>query len=376
VTMVAATGLAALLRRGLRAALVAWLVSGAAFAAWLALAGRTGLSGAGVDEATLLALPAYVAAGVGGAVDVVIDLPYAAPVVLAALLVWAVVLLVRDRRRVGACAALAVAPVLFFAIVGIGRIDVSTDPRSSRYVYVATALLLPAAAAALGLVTGALPRWLRPVVGVALAAALAVPGVAEITRQAVPYAEAEQRWRDRIVAAAELAATEPRLVLEPAVTQDLDAAELVRMRDQGRLPRPDDDIDPVRVAEARTLLGVAARPVEPGTPPPEPTVPLISATDIAALPGDPGCLVASPDGDAPAVTLRVPRRGMLVVTAGAATTLTPVLDDSGLTVARPRGFDLEGGVGVELRFAAAGDVTLPVLPDAGTLTVCGVGGAA
>jgi len=65
-----------------------------------------------------------------------------------------------------------------------------------------------------------------------------------------------------------------------------------------------------------------------------------------------------------------------VVTAQAAATLTPVLDDDGLTVAHPRGFDLEAGVAVELHFADAADVTLPVLPDAGTLTVCGVGGAA
>ncbi len=376
VTMVAAVGLAALLRRGVRAALVAWLVPGAAFAVWLALAGRTGIEGAAVGEATLVALPAYVATGVAGAVDAVVGLPYAGVVLVAGLLVWAALLLHRDRRRVATPVALAVAPALFFAIVGIGRIDVSTDPTSSRYVYVAAALLLPAVASAVGLVAGVLPRWIRPVLGVALGAALVVPGVLEISRQSVPYAEAEQRWRDRIVAAAELAATEPRIVLEPAVTQDLDAAELVRMREEGRLPPLTADVDPERVAEARTLLGVAAAPVEPGAEPPDPSIPLVTATDISALPGDPGCLVASPDGDAPAVTLRVPRRGTLVVTSEAGTTLAPIVDDGELAVARPRGFELEAGVPAELRFAEAADVTLPLPAEAGTLTVCGVGGAA
>jgi len=372
VAMVGAVGLAVTLRRGGRAGLVAVVPPAVVFSVWFAAAGRAGLDGGGPTPSVLLALPAFVGGGVLGALHGLVRLDLVGDVLGIALLAWAAVAVLRDRRLAAAPLGLGAGALLFFGLAGLGRVTAGGDPTSSRYLYVAIALLLPALAMARSMAGSRLRTAPRAAVALAVASVLLVPGVRTLLAESRVHAEAEQAWRSRIVAAAQLEAAEPDLVVDRHVTVDLDLDELAIMRDEGRLPA----IDPGEQAraEARALLGIglagsrgpSAAPVVAGGA----DGPAIVATDDLRVDevGD-GCRRLVPLGGVAAVTLDVRASSAVTLDQSTPSPVGVLVEDlaRGTRAARPRPLMPDGPVTV--RFGYPARVTLE-LGGSGATVLC------
>lgn len=368
VAMVGAVGLAVLLRRGVRAGLVAVVPPAAVFVVWFVTAGRAGLDGGTPSPSVLLALPAFVGGGVLGALHGLVRLDLVGDVLGIALLAWAAVAVLRDRRLAAAPLGLGAGAVLFFGLAGLGRVTGGGDPTSSRYLYVAIALLLPALAMTRSVAGARLRTAPRAAVALAVATALLVPGVRTLLVESRVHAEAEQAWRARIVAAAQLEATEPGLVVDRQVTVDLDLDELATMRDQGRLPA----IDPGQQAraEARALLGIALADVAaiPAVNGEGPAVVAHEGFHVEQAAG--GCWRLVPEGGPAAVTLDVGAPSTMTLEPATPGPVGVQVEDvaRGTLAARPRPLLLDGPATV--RFGYPAQVTLE-LTGSGPTLLCG-----
>jgi len=372
VTMVAVAALAGLLRCGWRVAAVAAGPPAGVYLLWLVLAGRRGLADTAVEAATIVQLPLYAGRGVVAATTGLLGPAVAGVVAALALVVAAVVWVRTDRVRSAAAVALASGPVGFFALVGLGRLDDSPDPASSRYVYVAIALLVPALARAASELVAAVPAPARAALWGVLAVSLVVPGALRLVAEAERYAEIEQAWRRRILAAAELVATEPEVMVAVAVTTDLEVDELARMDAEGRLPPGDPGA--LARAEARLLLGVGV--VEDGGP--AGAAPALVGVGRARVEeGGPGCVTVVPEDTAPQVALTVTEPTTVTVTpplappARAAVEVLRRDPASGLEAARPIGLVLDRGEAARVGIGLSGDLVLTLPPD-GPSQVCGL----
>lgn len=371
VTMVAVAGLAALLRRGWRAAAVAVGPPALVYLVWFGLAGRRGLAGGGLDVATVARIPAYAARGVVAATTGLLGPGFVGVVAALGLLGSAVVWIRTDRARSAAVVALAAGPLAFFTLVGLGRLADSPDPASSRYVYVAIALLVPALARAGGELLRGLPAPASAAVWCILAAALVVPGGLRLAAEAARYAEVEQAWRGRLLAVADLLAEEPGAVVTQQVTTDLQTDELARMDAEGHLP--DDQPDARAVAEGRLLVGIGpvAAPGLVGAPPV--VVGVGRATTVAA---GPGCRDVIPGGSSPQVALAVREPTTLTITAppGEDRVLVDVrlrAPGAGTEVARPTPLALTPSAPTPVATSVTGELVL-TLPADGISRLCGL----
>jgi hypothetical protein len=149
VPMLMVVAVAVTLRRGVRAAALAVSAPVAAFAMWYVLYGRLAARAAPIDRSTLLAVGTYTFDGIENAFSTTVGFAGAGAVVAVAL-VWG--LLRRDRAPGrGPSDAIAragvIGVVLTYAFIAVGRsgLGVAQSDRT-RYVYIAIALVLPAAA--------------------------------------------------------------------------------------------------------------------------------------------------------------------------------------------------------------------------------------
>ncbi len=171
-TMVALATFAALAERGWRRALAVTSVPAVVFLAWYILIGR--LQAAAPSPRTT---PKFVGLGLARSFSTVFGShsELVGTVVLATIVVVVLVRL-REQPRRTALAALALGNAfLFFVIAGIGRSALGTNTTSTRYVYEAIALGLPA----IGLTLDTIPRLvgrIRPSSRGVAAAGLVVVG--------------------------------------------------------------------------------------------------------------------------------------------------------------------------------------------------------
>jgi hypothetical protein len=149
VPMLMTVAVAVALRRGLRAAAIAVSAPAAAFAVWYVLYGRLAERAAPIDKSTVLGIGSYTFEGIENAFSTTVGFG-GAGAVLAVALVYG---LLRRDRSPGAgpsdaiARAGAVGVVLTYAFIGIGRSGLGTlEVDRTRYVYIAIALVLPAAA--------------------------------------------------------------------------------------------------------------------------------------------------------------------------------------------------------------------------------------
>ena len=139
VPMVAACGLVALARRRPRLAVSVVVLPAAIFVIWYEAVGRLGANGGtDISKLSVGGLLSYIWTGLTASAAGFFDAPTFVGVVLVIVLAGAAVM----RRNVPA--ALAVATVVLYAFIGLGRITWGvSEATSSRYSYVAVALFLP-----------------------------------------------------------------------------------------------------------------------------------------------------------------------------------------------------------------------------------------
>jgi hypothetical protein len=261
-TMVIVVGLAMLVRRGWRIALLHTLPLGFAFAVWWIAYARGSY---GTFDPSAGGLTRFVATGVGATFGALGQLP-GAGIALAVLLVaglvlaWAPLDRAEFRRRVAAPGALLVGMGVFFVLSGSGRAAVlGTDSaRSGRYLHVAAALALPAVGVAADAVVR---RWKLLWPAVVLVLVIGVPGNVE------DLAERDRGFSRFVLGAEELTLTLPRVPRAPEIPPDArplrDIAPetevpigwLLDGVDSGRVPHPG-DIDAQTAGAARVLLAL------------------------------------------------------------------------------------------------------------------------
>ena len=244
VTMTVVVGVAVLLRRGPRMALVHVVPLAAIFLSWFVLYGREGYSSGGASLGQAAGFVRTAAANTLGQLGQVRGMGF----VLGALLLAGVGVTIFAmaqadlRTRYAATVGLLVGALLFLAISGYGRAGIELfgtfgQPRSSRYVHLLGAMALPTMAAGASRLAGRRPL----LVGLALVVLLI--GLPGNVRALLPSGQ------DRFtLGSPEPVLTLPRLPLARQVPRDLHpipfvAAEvtvgwLLDAAAAGRLPEP------------------------------------------------------------------------------------------------------------------------------------------
>jgi hypothetical protein len=295
VPMLMVTAIAVALRRGVRAAAVVVSVPAAAFAAWYLLAGRVTQHTSPINKATLLQIGTYTWDGINTALSSAVGFA-GAGAALGVVLAWG--LLRRPavpRDAIGRAGAVGV--VLSYAFIAIGRSGLgAAQSDRTRYVYVAVALLLPAAALLLS-------ALFKPAAGPVLvfgllATVVLITNVSALRTAAIRYTAIASADRHQILAAYDLAngpgyvfTTKPTAVYpgpQPSV------AGLRQLRRSGWLA-PSYPLFPRYILGARVRLQAGLLPA--GTPGPA-TVPavLTKAGGLSVAPAGPGCLAVTPSG--------------------------------------------------------------------------------
>jgi len=365
VIMTVTSGVAVLLRRGVRDALATVAPPAGVYALWFAVVGHEGLGSGGGRVESVLDAPGYLWTGLASALEGASGIPAAGAVLVILLLGW----LLRQRAVAGVPAApataMAIGAASLFAMLAAGRSGYGVEQATaSRYLYIAVALLLPALGLMLSDATGRVAS--RQVAAAVVLVPVLVHNVASFRELSHAEAGRERAIRTTVLAAAELAddgapmvATQP----EPRFSPDVTVALLRRLDRQGALP--DHAPAEVDVLTAAGQLQVALKPEPPAETTGDPPTVSTAINDL-------GCFLVGPSGASPvdvrfarpgAISLRTPTGGDVTVALHSASTL-------GLT-GTPRAITLRQGAVEWLHVAAPTTLTLGSPAPAAT-EVCGV----
>jgi hypothetical protein len=245
VTMVTVAGLAVLMRRGWRQALLTVSVPGTIYLTWFFL---TGNKNVGDEERTLddvFKYPEYIWNGLRTAVEATVGFQGAGAVILLSL---AAFLLRRGARSRGPAApafACAVGALMLFAIIATGRAGLGIESSgASRYTYLVIALAVPAIGLALADLVDheSLASAGRRAAICLLLLFVGVHNAGTLVEKSRVEKRLEQRLKARILAAAQLV-NSPAVILggnpEPQYSPDIVVEDLRRMHRDGKLPKPD-----------------------------------------------------------------------------------------------------------------------------------------
>jgi hypothetical protein len=370
----------ALLRRGWRASVRAALVPAVVYLAWLvwvAVVVPGQLSTTPAHGSQLLLIPEYVWAGLTDALQGATGLVGLGGVLALGLGYW----LLRNRQLARGPSAIAfAAPVtalVFFAIVGVGRVSLGVaEAGSERYVYVWIVLLLPATALALTQLARrwSSGRWLT----VALAAVIAINGVAGLAGYADSNAPIEEHEMGEILAAARLLEADAPLAVgsgaavEPVYSPNLTVADLRSMVEAGKIPM-DTPVSPSDALAAALYLQVNVSPALPGAVPE--SLPTLGGEVVPPPMSAGSTCVSSADGAAPSqIQLVFATAGWVAITptvsGSVSVRLAPI--SAPLDLTGGHAFAVDGGRTIYLTVTDAGTASLISLPP-GATTVCGVG---
>lgn len=316
--MVAIAGLTALMRVGMRWAVLVVSVPAVVYSGWLIAFGLRAPRSS-LPRGSVTALPDYVFTGITSAAAAITGLRAAGALLLIPLAWW----LVRRARRRGedaAVASMAAGALLFFLVVGVGRVGLGVrESTSARYVYVAAVLLLPAAAVALSRLTR---RHVVAAAVVALAVAWsAIHNIRALNLIVQASAVVRDHAEARIIVASHLVDTTATTfggLPEPGTAPDLtwpDLVYLVHMHDLPLAgPVPPDGQDVVTVAANLQMTWSAVPLLAPG------------ATSISGVgsetltPVASGCVAVT--GTTPVVMLDFTRAASVVIRAPAGRAIT------------------------------------------------------
>jgi len=373
VTMVAVMTVTALLRRGMRDALLTVAVPGLVYAVWLALAGRHGLNSQPRTLADVYAYPDYIWTGLRSAIEQATGFPGAGPVIVLGLAAW---LLRRSGLASGPAApafAGAIGALLLFSIIAVGRTSLGVQQsEASRYTYIVIALALPAMGLALDALAGGVAVRHGAIGFLLLLVVLHNLGV--LRDQAHRQAGQEQALRTTVLAAAQVASgpgvilnSRPDVVYDPDIVVD----DLRRMQRQGSLPSPAGITAADRLAAASVLqygLGSGALPV-PGV-----AARLESVEGATQERTGPGCIRVTPTGDGVAVQVAGGPPMSLTLTSSTGGDVSAYLriDAPEPVTAPPRTDKVAAGVAVHVNVTAPVDHVLLRIPATGPSELCGL----
>jgi hypothetical protein len=281
VGMVIAVGIAVLIARGWRAALLHTVPLAALYMVWYVAIGHRGYTGyrAGVGNIArfvrVMVTSSFSAMGHRGAVGVVL----AALLVVGLVVAWRPLSRQEFRRRAAAPLALLAGALALLCITGFGRAGHSGFQERSRYLHLVTAMVLPALAVAADAI---MRRWrmLVPVVVVALL--IGIPGNvnALVDYTDSPIVKNQARYRHMMLSLPRISVAKhvPR-----TVTPEQQRAHFVTIGwlldgvASGRIPKPahisaaDKAMDVLRLS-FRQLRFVRASPLDICTPLTKPLV--------------------------------------------------------------------------------------------------------
>jgi len=244
IPLVVATAAVVWWSQGWRRALVAAVVPGAVYLAWLALfALGTGPDTGGLDPyKVFVEMPQFL--GVLVILGFGAIFPFIVPGVLVALLValWLVPTLRRRELRVAAAVPLilAGAALLFAVMAAYSRAALSVGSgRAGRYVYFVVVLVLPLLGYALSRLAARFPRAGLPTALVLLLGLAGYQGTL-LTVEAARQATIEQHTHRLVSAALTLASDDPAGVdpagqPDPRWAPDLTLRDLIQLQDAGRI---------------------------------------------------------------------------------------------------------------------------------------------
>lgn len=372
VTMVVVAGLAVLLRRGWRQALLTVSVPGAVYLVWLVLIGHHDVAKGKRSLHDVVSYPEFIWSGLRSAVDQTVGLPGAGLVVVIGL---TLLLLHRRRQSAGPAApafACALGTLVLFAMIAVGRTGLGVQQAEvSRYVYLVVALALPAVGLALTELAG---RSLARGGAVSLALLLvAGHNVGTLLERSWVERQREQRFRARVVAATQLVSS-PAVILgtkpEPGVAPDLKVGDLRRMQHDGKLPAPEAVTTEDRMTVATTLQYAVDRSAL-STPFVAPLVRGVLGADVMRYGG---CVRLFPTELTPELHLVGGQAMSLRVTTLISGELTGYFRDFTPTVLAgpPRVDKVRAGVPVYVNVTADVDQVVLRVPGVGTTDVCGV----
>jgi hypothetical protein len=285
--MLAAAAVAALLRRGIRGALVTASVPALVYAWWMAAIGYHAVAGDHISVSDLLHLPVYIWTGLTATVDGATGLAGAGAVLVLGLLVWA---LTRDwplRRPLVVPISAATGSLALFTVTGLARNVPAVVP--ARYIYVAGAMLLPLAGVALTSLArrGRLARW----GAAAVVALMAVQGAGELRAHASVWHQTTEESRQRVLGAAQLIASGAPVVgmfPDPNGAPDVTTDQLRSMVEHGQI-KGETPPTAARALEVATFMQVRFGP--DGVLPADPArLRLSGVSDARLSPAGLGCV--------------------------------------------------------------------------------------
>ena len=362
ITMVAVVVGTLLARRRWLAAAIQGGVPGLLYATWYIGYGRSRIVSPPSD---LSLVPAYVGTGVSNALDQIAQLPTVGLAAGLVLLVLALRGAFGPRERVLPAVTMAGGAVVLFAINGLGRATLGLEQaRSSRYVYIAAALLLPL------LVCG-----LQALMATGRAAAVAWGFLtwAIIGNVGAYFVQREYRLdllaatRPRIEAAAAYADrswVDPDFRPEPTYDPDVTMASLRSLVQGDELDRPE-RVPADAALRAALDFGVAIEPSSTATPTDGLTV--IGVTDAVTSPTGEACTTLTATGPSPTVTLAGGQPGAVLVQTIGTGLAVRMVDDVGASTEQRR---VEGAPVLVRVDVDTGNPVLDLPVDAFT-TICG-----
>lgn len=373
VTMTAVAALLVLLRRGIGAALRFVVIPAVVYGSWYAVFGRKAVAQAPMDVDSLLLIPHYVAEGVFGALEVPTGMEGAGPVLALGLAAW----LIHQRTvtaTVGAPAvALAAGIIFLFLSTGITRSALGVEQAtSSRYVYLAGALVLPAVGLVLSRASAG--RWLSTGFVLVLVSLATVHGLGILRTLSRAEGDRELAIKRRVLASADLIRTGAPVVdltPEPMLNPDLGVDELRTLDANDKLPR-NERVEVYDRLGAQTFLQVAVVDVNDPRPRAAQTARLVSVVDGVVEEEMDGCFRVRPTGSTPQLVLDVVMAASFELKPGGPSSLQillrPAPPDG--TVGPPRSIALDGQP-VVVTIAASRTSPLVHVPDAAAV-FCGL----
>jgi hypothetical protein len=366
----------ALLRRGWLAALRAASVPAGVYLVWLALIGKVAVSTTPAPKSELPLVVQYVWTGLTSAIEGTTGWTGLGGVLALGLGVW--LYMNRYQARGPKALAFAAPPValVFFAIIGVGRISLGVNESIfTHYAYEWVVLLLPATALVLTRLTrhSMTGRW----VALGLTAVVAVNGVAGIDTWLSANNPIQEGTEGQILAAAHLMTGGAPLavggdaMVAPVNSPNLTLSDLRSMLAAGKIPlgtpiTPTDTLD----ASVYLQVSVTAAPLVTGSSP-------AVGDQVSPLPEPAGGLCVSvANGASPApLSLVFSSMGSVAITPSVSGNMGVQLATQAnpLTLTGTNSFPVTAGSTVYLNDTAAGTALLITLP-AGVSTVCGVTG--
>lgn len=306
-------------RRGWRAALITASVPTLVYLAWLLAIGRHYLlADSTVNAQTLLVIPDFVWAGLTATVDQATGLVGFGSVAILGLLAW-MVLRRSEATALSLAFAGAGAALAFFVLDGVDRTaGGSAVAATSRYIYVAAALLLPITAVVMSSLGQRV--LVQQLVLVALAGFALIHGVSDLFDQSRMLGVIKQQEEQQILAGAALLRTGSLVIgahPDEMWAPDLTTRDLAIMVRDGKVPTD------ANVSTANRLDAELALQVEAGPTPRvdrESPVTLTVSDGGSAMPAPNACVITASEGTT-LVTLRFEDDGWVSVRSSGGGTL-------------------------------------------------------